>query len=94
MPPLRVRPTHPRYPRQPRILPSRYATANDHDGPVVGLSGRQTQQGGLLYTAAADQKCSTIRWWDLDSLQTIKVRRASRGRLRAQAEVYRDCYLG
>jgi WD40 repeat protein len=50
----------------------RYATANEHTGPIVGLCGRQTKMGGLLYTASADM---TIRWWDVDkdNVKEIKV---------------------
>lgn len=48
----------------------KYAHAKEHTQRIVNLASRQTEQGGLLYTASADM---TLRWWDLETLREIKV---------------------
>lgn len=58
----------------------KFSELNEHTGPVVAMASRPTPQGGLLYTAAMD---NTIRMWDTDALECIKVLREKKNEITA-----------
>eukprot|EP00405_Crypthecodinium_cohnii_P038782 CAMPEP_0206537596 /NCGR_PEP_ID=MMETSP0325_2-20121206/7400_1 /ASSEMBLY_ACC=CAM_ASM_000347 /TAXON_ID=2866 /ORGANISM="Crypthecodinium cohnii, Strain Seligo" /LENGTH=744 /DNA_ID=CAMNT_0054034951 /DNA_START=1 /DNA_END=2236 /DNA_ORIENTATION=- len=48
----------------------KFTDLTGHEGPVVAVTSKQTPQGGILFTAAMD---NTIRLWDAETLESIKV---------------------
>lgn len=47
----------------------KFKELKEHSGPVVSISSRSMNEGGVLYTAAMD---NTIRMWDAETLECIK----------------------